>query len=40
MLDRLFEALAEETDTEWVSVDSTTGKAHPQAAGAPQKKAR
>lgn len=38
VLERLFEALAAEADTEWVSVDSTTMKAHPQAAGAPRKK--
>ena len=38
VLDTLLRALASEADTEWVSVDSTTIKAHPQASGAPLKK--
>lgn len=38
VLDGLLQALALEADTEWVAVDSTTIKAHPQAAGAPAKR--
>lgn len=38
VLDTILEALAKDRDTEWVAVDSTTVKAHPQAAGAPRKK--
>ena len=38
VLDRLFEALAEEADLDWVSVDSTSIRAHAQAAGAPLKR--
>lgn len=38
VLERLFQALACDADTEWVAVDSTTIKAHPQAAGAPIKR--
>lgn len=37
VLDRPFEAPADEADPEWIPVDSTTVKAHPQAAGAPRK---
>ena len=35
VLDRVFEALAEEADLDWVSVDSTSIRAQAQAAGAP-----
>ena len=38
VLDRLFEALAAEADLDWVSVDSTSIRAHAQAAGAPLKR--
>lgn len=38
VLDRLFEALAEEADLDWVSVDSTSIRAQAQAAGAPLKR--
>lgn len=38
VLDHVLQALADERDTEWVAIDSTTIKAHPQAAGAPAKR--
>ena len=38
VLDRLFEALAEEADLDWVAVDSTSIRAQAQAAGAPLKR--
>ena len=38
VLDAIPGALAEDRDTEWVAIDSTTVKAHPQAAGAPVKR--
>jgi transposase len=38
VLDRLFSALAEEADLEWVAIDSTSIRAQAQAAGAARKK--
>jgi len=38
VLDRLFLALAEEADLEWVAIDSTSIRAQAQAAGAARKK--
>ena len=38
VLDRLFEALAQEADLDWVAVDSTSIRAQAQAAGAPLKR--
>lgn len=38
VLDALFEALAEEADLDWVSVDATSVRAQAQAAGAPLKR--
>ena len=34
VLDGLFEALAQEADLDWVSIDATSIRAQPQAAGA------
>ena len=38
VLDRLFSALAQEADLEWVAIDSTSIRAQAQAAGAARKK--
>jgi transposase len=38
VLEKLFEALAQQADLEWVSVDSTSIRAQPQAAGARRKR--
>lgn len=38
VLESLFEALAREADLDWVSIDSTSIRAQPQAAGARQKR--
>jgi transposase len=38
VLDQVFEALAAEADLEWVAIDSTSIRAHAQAAGAARKK--
>ena len=38
VLDRLFSALAEEADLEWVAIDSTSIRAQAQAAGAAHKR--
>lgn len=40
VLDDVFEALAEEADLDWVSVDSTSIRAQPQAAGVRRKRGR
>lgn len=38
VLENLFEALAREADLDWVSIDSTSIRAQPQAAGARRKR--
>ena len=38
VLDRLFDALAQEADLDWVALDSTSVRAQAQAAGAPRKR--
>nr|WP_092938782.1 IS5 family transposase [Rhizobium sp. 9140] len=38
VLEKLFEALTQEADLDWISIDSTSIRAQPQAAGARQKK--
>jgi transposase len=38
VLDAILETRAADCDTEWVAIDATTVKAHPQAAGAPAKR--